>query len=554
MVVLNIMLSLLWWGVIIFVLVKIFSGRRRKYYSWLQRELPVWEEKHLISKEQGDVLLGYYKLKRVALKKKMDMLKVLTLIGAIFVGLGVIFFVGSNWQRIPEHIRTTMLLGVTIATLYAGYIFSFEKRGFDNVGKSLLLLATLFWGGTIALIGQIYQIPADDNWFIMLLWVFPIIPVALFFKNDYVHILASVLLIIWNFLYSQSMSCANYFYPIFVLFIMLPTAHERMLSRRINIGGLVMASVYCSFNKYEWLSLLISAGLLASYLLRKEERAYLYAATVSCMSWDIVFFEARMQHPNFYFLVPIGFLFYLTYKDKVEKNLPLCLVGLMLGLHLALCSISERFHVQISPLQGIIFQAVLGMAAYTAGVVSRRKGYQFSLVYTVFGYSVAFICFYILAFRAVLDDQGAVTGNIYLFASLILTGIIALFITDEIKSEGFNVKANRIELSALIAALAGIMVISLTPKTALLNTVVMNAVLLVFALSSIFLGVELKKPRLFTLGIVIFVLFIVTRYVDVTWQLKEKSLFFIFGGLLILCLGTFLEKQRKKIIERMKSE
>ena len=554
MVIVSMLFSLVWWGFIVFVLVKFFAGGRRGHSSWLQRELPVWEEKNLINKDQGNAILSYYKLKRVHAHKKMDMLKALTIVGSLFVWLGVIFFVASNWQRIPDQVRTTLLLGVTIATLYAGYIFSYEKRGFDNLGKGLLLMASLFWGGTIALIGQIYHVPIADNWYIMLLWAFPIVPIAVFFKNNYVHILASVLHIIWNFLYSESMSCANYYYPVFIFLIMLPTAKEFILSRKVNIAGLVLASMYCRFAKHEWLALFISVGLLVYYFFRKEERWYLFAATVSFMFWDIAFFVTRQQHPNFYFLLPIGFLFYVTYKDDVEKNLPLCLIGLALGLHLGIHALSECFHFQVSPLQSMIFQMVLGIAAYAVGIVSRRKGYRFSSIYKVFGYIVTFAGIYFLAFRAVLENwaQTALVDGFY-FVSLFIIGVILLFIGEDVKSKNFKIKANRIELFAVAATLAGTTLVLASPKTALLNTVVINAVLLVFALSSIFLGVELKKPRLFTLGVVIFVLFIVTRYIDVTWQLKEKSLFFIFGGLLILFLGTFLEKHREKIIERMRS-
>jgi uncharacterized membrane protein len=551
---LGIISSLLWWAVIIFIIVKLVSGGRKKHYSWLQRELLLWEEKNIINKEQGDTVLSLYKLKRVTARKKMDMVKVLTLIGVIFVGLGVIFFVGSNWQRIPAHIRTTMLLAITIATLYAGYIFSYEKEGFVNLGKSLLLLASLFWGGTIALIGQIYNIPTSENWYIMLLWAFPIVPIAILFKNDYVHILASVLFVIWNFLYSSSNNIANYYYPIFIFLLMLPTAKNLISSRRINIIGLLSGSLYCCFNKYEWLALLISAGLLACYLVQKEERAYLYTACLSFIFWDITYFTVRLQQPNLYFLLPLGFMLYLTYKDNIEENLVFCLAGLMIGINLAIYSVSQLVNYPFNGLQFTIFQLLLGISIYSAGIVSRNRGYLFPIIYKIFGYLVTFICVYLLAFKALLGEWMGVANNVYLFGSLILAGIIALLVVDEARSGNFKNKSNRIELAALIVALAGSLILLVSPRTVLLNVIAMNSVLVVFALSSIFLGVELKKPHIFTLGIVIFALFIITRYIDVTWKLKEKSLFFIVGGLVILFLGTFLEKQRRKIIERMKPE
>ncbi len=554
MIFLGMLSSLIWWAIIIFVIVKLFSGGRKRHFSWLQRELPLWEEKNIINKEQGDAVLGLYKLERVTAKKKLDMVKVLTLIGAIFVGLGVIFFVGSNWQRIPSHARTIMLLAVTLATLYAGYVYSYEKEGYANLGKSLLLLASLFWGGTIALIGQIYNIPTSENWYIMLLWAFPIVPVAVLFKNEYVHVLASVLLIIWNFLYSGSNSAANYYYPIFIFLLMLPTARNLTLSRRINIVGLVAAGFYCCFNKYEWLALFIGAGLLACYLFRKEERGYLYGACLSFIFWDITYFTVRQLEPNVYFFLPIGVMFYLTYKDDVEKNLALCLAGLMIGINLVLASVSQAANYPFNALYSTIFQLLLGIAIYSAGIVSRNKGYLFPLSYKIFGYAVIFVCVYLLAFKALLEEWAGAANNVYLFGSLVLAGLITLFVLDERRAGSFNNKSGRIELAALIAALGGSLIILVNPHAVWLNVIAMNSVLVIFALSSIFLGVELKRPSIFTLGTVIFVLFIITRYIDVTWKLKEKSLFFIVGGLAILFLGTFLEKQRRKVIERMKAQ
>jgi len=552
---LSVMISLFWWAVVIFIIVKLVSGGRKKHYSWLQRELPLWEEKNIINKEQGDTVLSLYKLKRVTAKKKMDMVKILTLIGVIFVGLGVIFFVGANWQRIPAHFRTGMLLAITISTLYAGYVFSYEKEGFINLGKNLLLLASLFWGATIALIGQIYNIPTSENWYILLLWAFPIVPIAILFKNDYVHVLASVLLVIWNFLYSSNNHIANYYYPIFIFLLMLPTAKDSILSRRISIIGLVSASLYCCFNQYEWLALLISAGLLVGYLAQKEERAYLYTASLSFIFWEITYFTVRPQEPNLYFLLPVGVMLYLTYKDNVEKNLVFCLASLLIGLNLALSSVSQLLGYPFNGLQFIIFQLLSGISIYSVGIVSRNRGYLFPVIYKIIGYLVTFICVYLLAFKVILTATIGLVGganNVHLFGSLILAGLIALFVIDERRFGSFKSKSSRIELAALIAVLVGSFILLVSPYTVLLNVIAMNSVLVIFALSNIFLGVELKNPPVFTSGIVIFTLFIITRYVDLTWALKEKSLFFIVGGLVILFLGTFLEKQRRMIIERMK--
>jgi len=546
--------SLVFWLVIIYFIVRMSFGRQRKMHRWLRRELPSWEEKNIITAPQADAILGLYKLTRAKPREKMDMVKVLTLVGAIFVGLGVIFFVASNWQRIPGHMRTGMLLLITLSTLYAGYLFNYEREGFTQLGKSLLLLASLFWGGTIALIAQIYNISTSDNWFIMLLWAFPIIPIAIFFNNDYVHILASCLFVIWNFLYTVNNYTANYYYPVIIFALMLPFARRLVISRRINIIGLVAASIYCCFNKYEWLSLLISAGLLVYYLIQKEERVYLYTACLSLICWTITYFTVRQLQPNFYFLLPLGFILYLTYKDAVRENLVVCLAGLLIWLNLTLSSYSQPFNYQFHFLNFIIFQSFTGVIIYSAGIISKNRGYAFSEIYKIFGYLIAFLCTYLLSFRALLEEGPGKANLIYYYGSLFLTAIVALLVIDEARSGYFKNKASRLELTALLAVSLGNCLVLVNPQAISVNTVLANAVLVIFALTNIFLGVEIKKPSVFSMGIVIFALFIITRYIDVGWKLKEKSLFFIVGGLVILSLGTFLEKQRRKIIERMKTE
>lgn len=531
-----------------------FSQRHRQMHRWLQRELPLWEEKNIINIEQGNTLLGLYKLKRLEPARKMDMAKALTLVGAIFVGLGVIFFVASNWQKIPAHLRAFMLLPITLFTLYAGYFFSYEKQGFSQLGRSLLLLASLFWGGAIALIGQIYNIPVSENWYIMLLWAFPIVPIAVFFKNDYVHILASFLFVIWNFLYTVNNNIANYYYPIIIFTLILPTAKNLIISRRINIIGLVGASLYCCFYKYEWLSLFISAGLLAHYLTQREERVYLYSACLSFIFWAITFFTIHQQQPNIYFLLPIGFILYLTYRDDLKENLVICLVGLMAWLNLTLASLSQIWGYAFDPLSFITFQSSLGIIIYNAGIISKKKGYLFFEVYKALGYLVTFTCTYLLSFRLVLETDTGKTNPAYLYASFFVTVIIILLIIDKARSGYFKNKDTRLELAALLATLIGNSIMLTNPQAVSVNTVVANAMLVIFALTNIFLGVEIKRPFVFTLGIVIFALFIITRYIDLGWKLKEKSLFFIVGGLIILSLGTILEKQRRKIIEKMNTQ
>ena len=96
-------------------------------------------------------------------------------------------------------------------------------------------------------------------------------------------------------------------------------------------------------------------------------------------------------------------------------------------------------------------------------------------------------------------------------------------------------------------------IILLNPGQALINTIAANMVLIAFAILTILLGVEEQEPTLFNIGIAIFVLFIITRYIDIFWKLQEKSMFFIISGIVLLFGGMYLEKKRRQIVERMKA-
>jgi uncharacterized membrane protein len=51
------------------------------------------------------------------------------------------------------------------------------------------------------------------------------------------------------------------------------------------------------------------------------------------------------------------------------------------------------------------------------------------------------------------------------------------------------------------------------------------------------------------LGLFSFVVFVLTRYFDLFFSAMNRSLFFIFGGVLLLAGGYFLERNRRRWIE-----
>jgi uncharacterized membrane protein len=534
-------------------LVRIIFFRSKKGPKWLQSEIVKWEEKKILNPEQSDTILALYKLKRLDVRKKMDTIRLMLVVGAVFIGIGVIFLVASNWNQIPAFVRTGLLLALTLATLVAGYIFSYVKQGFPALGKSLLFLASLFWGATVALIAQIYNIPVSQNWFILLLWAFPILPIAIFYDNEYVALLASALFLVWNFAFSVNNSAPNYYYPLIVFCILLPFMQKFVITQRLNIIGVVAAAIFCCFFKYTWLALGISAGFVVYYLFYRSIKDYLYAATVSFIAWNITFTQVWDRIPNIYFLVPLGGLLYLTYKDESKENLALWLLSLMVWANLVVVAFMHNFNQEINYPFLIIFQSMLALAIYGAGNLARFRGHFFEEVYRSFGAIIALAATYALTFQAVFEYQKNLDRqSAYLAASflifLVIVGIVCAKITEYFKNT-----TGKLELAAMCLIAAANVFILANPQAIALNTFLANAVFAAVALITVFLGFEAQKPYIFNAGVAMFVIFIITRFVDAVWKLKEKSLFFIVGGIVIMSLGILFEKQRRKIIERMKT-
>ncbi|MEE9234691.1 MAG: hypothetical protein V3U28_04520, partial [Candidatus Acidoferrales bacterium] len=67
-------------------------------------------------------------------------------------------------------------------------------------------------------------------------------------------------------------------------------------------------------------------------------------------------------------------------------------------------------------------------------------------------------------------------------------------------------------------------------------------------------GVRVRTGAYVNLGVVFFLALVVSRYFDQYWEYLPRSLFFIFGGVLLLGLGYVLEKKRRQWIAKFSQE
>ena len=154
-----------------------------------------WVGEGTISQEQAHKMIAdVTKYKRE--KSSNKLIVAISTIGSIFLGLGAIQFIASNWTAIPDVQKVLLLVSSTFGAYFAGYYFKYQKRNLPNVGASLIFLGALLFGATLFLIAQMYHINANNHT-LVLIWILGILPLVYGFNSLPIAGLCSLLFYLW---------------------------------------------------------------------------------------------------------------------------------------------------------------------------------------------------------------------------------------------------------------------------------------------------------------------------------------------------------------------
>lgn len=117
--------------------------------STLEKEGNEWVKEEIITEEQLSIILSRY--------KNTSTNNIFITFAVLFISIGILLFVFSDWTFVSPIIRTTLLLFVMI-TLYS-YGFSFYKRKKQGYGIGFIILGYIFFGATLFFLNHTYQVP-----------------------------------------------------------------------------------------------------------------------------------------------------------------------------------------------------------------------------------------------------------------------------------------------------------------------------------------------------------------------------------------------------------
>jgi len=188
-----------------------------KTIDWLLSEIGQWEKEALISPDQKEKLVTRYRAQKESSYHDYTTL-IISVIGALLIGMGIILFFAYNWDKIPRMFRLALIL-VTMSASYVGGMWGREKYpAYKGIGESFIFLGVILFGSGIWLIAQMYNIEIEYPWG----WFFwAIAATAITYTADSipVSLLSSVLWLAWaitclckwnepNFLFLPLAACA----------------------------------------------------------------------------------------------------------------------------------------------------------------------------------------------------------------------------------------------------------------------------------------------------------------------------------------------------------
>lgn len=239
-----------------------------------------------------------------------------TLLGAIFLASGVMFFIAYNWEVLGKFFKFGIVEFGIIGSFVLAYFLKEESFGF----KSAVIVGSFLIGVLLALFGQVYQTGAE-SYELFIMWALLVLPIALLTRFAGIWLFEIVLINFIIFLYDFS-------------YIMSYSE-----SRYAKIDTLFMANFV----------ILIAWGLLSnriSFLNKKYAIRFIATLATFWGTVAVIWFMIDRHSSAIALLAYIIFMVYMFYRYRVKELDIHILSNLLFSLNLSALSLLIRteFH------------------------------------------------------------------------------------------------------------------------------------------------------------------------------------------------------------------
>ena len=183
----------------------------------LAKEVLTWVERDLVSVEQARSICALYGADYDTIQGRSSGVRILTVLGFLFIGLALITIIAANWDAIPRGVRLGGLVLLTGATHVLALRHHLAGRVSAAIG--LFALSNLLYGASIILVAQIYHLgehmPDGVFW-----WALGTVPFAVLLRSPVLAIMSGSLSLVWLAIeYRAEFLGATFFVGAFPIFL-----------------------------------------------------------------------------------------------------------------------------------------------------------------------------------------------------------------------------------------------------------------------------------------------------------------------------------------------
>lgn len=173
----------------------------KKDFHLIKRELDFFEDKNLISNVQKSNIIDSYEL-----KGKADFIRVVSIVGALLIGAGILTFIAGNWAYLTKLTKFLLIVLSITGINFIGY--KLEPHS-PKTSRAVYYLGVLIFGAGIFLVGQTFNLGGEFS-SAFLLWSVGIIGIGVFLKDSIILSFSVVLLLIYtNSYYSEGLEAIS---------------------------------------------------------------------------------------------------------------------------------------------------------------------------------------------------------------------------------------------------------------------------------------------------------------------------------------------------------
>jgi uncharacterized membrane protein len=188
-----------------------------KEVKWLFEELPGLVDSGVVTGEEAERIRTHYASLPVKRRLPLAML-LLGVLSALFIGLGIILVLASNWQQLSRPVRAAVAFAPMLAAqALVGWTLLRRPQStpLREGGGTFLVLAV---AACIALIGQTYNIPGSLAGFLFA-WMPLTLPVGYLLRAVLPSVLYIAMTVYWAFTVQVDGGEAMLFWPLLALIV-----------------------------------------------------------------------------------------------------------------------------------------------------------------------------------------------------------------------------------------------------------------------------------------------------------------------------------------------